>query len=232
VHSVTGKNKVFSVYSTGLETVDNYFNPTGYDYIIHCLGKERRENYVNRFTYGDFEFVQTPSMPLAQWLAGRNWYFYRNILNDYEKVYKTEYSYIWRKTESAPPVADIEYKVENIDKSHVKISVTSDVKTDFIAEFYVDYNVNFTNLKDKILSLNRCCMISSPGVCFDGGKPDYSFCAFPQSGTEFIPVKMSEGSGECIMTASYGDGVKLNVESVSFIKTYKPFYLESDYKQE
>ncbi|MEG1801670.1 MAG: hypothetical protein RR273_06795, partial [Oscillospiraceae bacterium] len=82
---LVGTEKVFSVYATGLEVVTNQFQPTGYDYIIHCLGQEPRQKYIEEFKKADSEFVQTPSMDIGVWVANQNWYFYREFLDSYEK---------------------------------------------------------------------------------------------------------------------------------------------------
>lgn len=227
IDRVTGGEPVFSVYSTGYEAVHGYFNPTGYDYIIHCLGDEARDNYVAAFNESRPAFVQTPSMEIGAWAANRNWYFYRQFLPCYHKVYKTEYSIIWEKGEEIVPRADVTFTVERLDDGNIQIKAVSDCEEDFIAEFLVDYSTRFTNPLRATMSLGRKCVIAWRNVCFDSGLPGISL---PGRSEEYIPVPMKDGSGRVTLSASYGEGIYLTVNNIEYVKNYPAFYLE--YREE
>lgn len=44
-----GDNKIFSTYSSAIESITNQYQPSGTDYIIHVLGDKQRENYLIKF---------------------------------------------------------------------------------------------------------------------------------------------------------------------------------------
>ncbi|MEG1895839.1 MAG: hypothetical protein RR162_06325 [Oscillospiraceae bacterium] len=187
------------------------------------MGQEPRQKYIEEFKKADSEFVQTPSMDIGVWVANQNWYFYREFLDSYEKEFKTEYSWLWRKKELPPIQADVTFTVEKLNDKQVKILLTSDNKSDFIADLQVGYTTQFASVTDRLLSLGRSCMVATTNICFDSDA--YSSIGYPSSSTEYIPVKMSQGIGEVVLTAEYGQGVQLKVEDVKYMGALPAFYL-------
>lgn len=220
-----GNQQVFSLYATGLETVTDSFQPTGYDYIIHNLGDDARTDYVNNFIEGDYQYVQTPSLDVAKWLTNQNWYFYRHFIGSYEKVFRTEYSYIWQKLETPQTVsADVDIEMVPLSDKQIKLVLTSDNTQPFIADVLVDYKIDFTSFGAKALCLNRNCLTAYTNICFDGGA--FFDIAYPSCSAEYIPVRMVDGRGELLLTAQYGDGLKLTVNSAEYAGALPPFYLD------
>lgn len=220
-----GQEQVFSVYATGLETVTGQFQPSGYDYIIHCLGKEAREKYVQSFRRAQPEFVQTPSLDVGVWVASANWFFYREFLNSYEKVSQTEYSWIWQKCPEKVIDAKVDYAVAPQRDGSVIIDVTSDCTDPFIAELYVDYRVDFTSPAEFINALGRTYLIARQNICFD--MDSYSI-AMPARSAEYIPVRMEDGKGQLVLYGAFEKGVKVTVNSARYTGAYRPFYLKEE----
>ena len=87
----------------------------------------------------------------------------------------------------------------------------------------VSYDIDFTNIKDRFLSLNRSCLGVYTNICFDGGAPFE--IAYPSQSSEYIPVRMVDGYGEVLLTAQYGEGLQLNIISYKYAGALPPFYL-------
>ena len=220
-----GDETVFSLYATGLEAVTDTYQPTGYDYIIHNLGDNARADYVQNFINGNYKYVQTPSLDVAKWLANQNWYFYRHFIGNYEKVFTTEYSYIWRKLEIPRTVtADVDVEMQHISDRQVKLVLISENKQPFIADVLVDYKIDFTSPVAALMCLNRNCLTAYTNICFDGGA--LFDIAYPSQSAEYIPVRMVDGKGELLLTAQYGEGLSLEVNSVEYVGALPPFYLD------
>ena len=211
---IVGDETVFSTYATGLETVTGKFQPTGYDYIIHALGKDTQDSYVQNFAQGKYPFVQTSSLSTESWISTQNWYFYRQMLPYYTKVFKTEYSWIWARTDSRYIDADVTVSMERISDSQIKIICTSDNKNEFVADVQISYSTDFDNLPSRIMALGRTAAVVSTG-CVCGGET--SSLAMPGSSTEYIPVLMNNGYGKAVITAAYGDGISLDISDVQFV---------------
>ena len=219
-----GEEQIFSLYATGLETVTDTYQPTGYDYIIHNLGDDARREYVDNFVNGNYKYVQTPSLDVAKWLANQNWYFYRHFIGQYEKVFTTEYSYIWQKLDKPITVsADVNIELQRINDKQVKLVLTSDNTQPFIADVLVDYKIEFTSIASSLMCLNRNCLTAYTNICFDGGAP--FDIAYPSQSAEYIPVRMVEGKGELLLTAQYGEGLALTINDVEYVGALPPFYL-------
>ena len=76
--ALTGGEPVFSLYATGLEAVEETFQPSGCDYIIHALGADRRQKYLDCFVQGAWRWAQTPRLDVENWLTIQNWDVYRH----------------------------------------------------------------------------------------------------------------------------------------------------------
>ncbi len=218
-----GDGTLFSVYATGLEVVLNQYQPTGYDYIIHALGKDVRKEYVDIFVLGDYDYIQTPSMEVGAWINNANWYFFREVVYNYEKDFQTEYSWIWKKADIQPVIAEIEYEVTKVNENSVRIDVTSDNTDDFISEFKVSYDTGYDGFTSWFQTLGRKAMLASSNITFD--QTVYSGIALPASGTEYIPVQMRNGHGSVTLNGVFNDGVTIDVSLVEYTKNYPPMYL-------
>ncbi len=214
--NIVGDEKVFSTYATGLELATNQFQPTGYDYIIHALGKETQEKYTDNFINNNYRFVHTTSLPVESWVAMQNWHFYRLFLPEYKQIYKTEYGWLWEKSDIPEINADINVTIERISNQSVEIVCTSDNTDEFVADICISYDTKFTNLKSRFLSANRKTVLLN-GSCLSGDIKSGSY--LPASSTEYIPVKMIDGYGKTTLTACFGSGIDLNVHSAEFIGT-------------
>lgn len=94
-------NHIWSTYTALFESEMNTMMPTpGYDYIIHALGPEAREEYVRSFDKAQPEFVVTMRRSYSffeEWTQYTSWDFYQRIVSNYEPAILTASHLIWRK---------------------------------------------------------------------------------------------------------------------------------------
>lgn len=95
-------NKVWSLYTSLFEAEMGVFHPSsrGYDYIIHALGKEHRQRYLEDFKNARPEFVITLSKPYfryEEWLQNAHWDFYSLLDQNYEAVKETSMHVVWKR---------------------------------------------------------------------------------------------------------------------------------------
>ncbi len=212
---LVGDEQVFSTYATGLEVVTDQFQPTGYDYIIHALGRDVQAEYARDFAENEYSFVHTSRLPVETWVSGRNWHFYRLLLPHYTQVLRTEYGWIWERSEEELYIdADVQVSVEQIDPYSVRISCTSSVTDTFVADLQVSWHSEFEDFAHWLYALGRtsvltrtsCIVAEDMGGWFRAG-----------SATEYLPVKMQDGHGELIISGGLGGGLLVTVQDAQYI---------------
>ena len=96
---------VWSTYAGVPEAELNQFQPSGYDYIIHALGPQRRKGYVEKFIEIKPKYVITMRKdffaPWQQWLENENWDFFKHVNDNYSIVGQTSHTNIWKKNDDA-----------------------------------------------------------------------------------------------------------------------------------
>lgn len=213
---ITGDDLVFSVYATGLETVKNQFQPTGYDYIIHALGEDAQDHYVRTFRDGAYRWVQTPRMAVDGWLAMENWYFYREIYRNYQKKYETEYSWLWEYTGDQTLDASVAIDITYEDDGSVVVDLTADKTDTFIADVYLSYETQFKNVGAMLLGLGReNVKITSLGV-YPEEELTYNCQNLGGDSETYFPVVMKNGKGKIVLRGFDVDGLCVMNVSAEF----------------
>ena len=59
--------EVWATYASAQEALQDTFQPSGTDYIIHVMGDRQREEYLNMFRTGDFRHAATMRKSYAKW---------------------------------------------------------------------------------------------------------------------------------------------------------------------
>jgi hypothetical protein len=95
-------NKLWMLYSGFINQEMGTFNPTkeGYDYIIHALGPERRDQYVGEFKQTKPEYVLTLTRSYfryEEWVQNAHWDFYSELDQNYEVVKQTSIYNLWKR---------------------------------------------------------------------------------------------------------------------------------------
>jgi hypothetical protein len=90
---------LWSTYSGWIEARNGLFNPS-FDYMIHSLGHDDRQAYVDRFRTVHPALVQTMSPMYSAyepWLENANWAFYDELLTWYAVAGRTPWSLYWER---------------------------------------------------------------------------------------------------------------------------------------
>jgi hypothetical protein len=80
-----------------MEARAGVFHPS-FDYIIHALGPENRQHYVDEFRRSHPQLVQTIDpryTPYEPWIENANWDFYHELLASYAVTSQTPWSLLW-----------------------------------------------------------------------------------------------------------------------------------------
>jgi hypothetical protein len=88
---------IWSTYAGWMEARAGVFHPS-FDYIIHALGPENREHYVEDFRRTHPQIVQTVDpryTPYEPWIENTNWDFYHALLTSYAVTAQTPWSLLW-----------------------------------------------------------------------------------------------------------------------------------------
>jgi hypothetical protein len=96
---------LWSTYAGLLEARNGMFHPS-VDYIIHALGPANRKKYVDDFRRVQPRLVQTVSPAYTQyegWIENTSWDFYRELLEQYQVVGDTPWSFFWERSTTRFP---------------------------------------------------------------------------------------------------------------------------------
>lgn len=105
VVSDTPEPDFWSTYSGLTEDRFRVFNPS-FDYIIHALGPEHRQAYLETFRRTRPHHAQTIRRSLfvyEEWLQFMHWDFYEELLDHYSAVAMTSHSVWWSRIRPEPP---------------------------------------------------------------------------------------------------------------------------------
>ncbi len=195
-----GDSKIFSTYATAIETATNQFQPSGIDYIIHVLGNKQREEYIENFKKGEFDYVVTTDKDYHRWrywIKNANWFFYKELYKDYIPEFSTEYNVFWKKQAKEKVSENANIKIETKDLSTKKIRVeTENPNFDGVASVKISYKSHFKKDFWKKLIINRYVFVNdiSGKSLTESTHVDYNI---PNKSEEYyIPITIINGVGE------------------------------------
>lgn len=99
---VASGETIWSTYAGVYESANNQLGaaPAGEDYIIHALGYDRRDNYLDQFIKTKPRYVTT-LIPhffyYEEWLWSTSGEFYGHLLSNYEIIASNESHYLWQR---------------------------------------------------------------------------------------------------------------------------------------
>lgn len=179
IHSVIGKGldecaediadgTVFSTYAGGLEAINGTFQPSGIDYIIHVLGDEQREKYLDSFVKGQYPYATTLKneyTPDEYWLLRVNWFFYRELYMHYKPAKETAYSVIWERTEEENRIdTEVKVNLEHVNDSKYRIDVElPDCEDGVYVDLLLEYDTVWTENRLKAGGYGKRCVLKTAG---------------------------------------------------------------------
>jgi len=226
--------KIFSTYSSAMEVMTNQFQPTKYDYIIHALGDNARKEYLNEFNKGNFDYVSTIQRYYTHWEHGwisrANWYFYRELYNNYHPVYGNTYQLYWEdnlgneKNYITNDDYNIDVSLRWVDINTVVISVNTDETINGYADFYIDYKVEKNNRFISKLIFNKMLYVENYDNFEKVTGYDFDCNYLKDKSKEYIPVKIINGKGSVRLTSYPLESTSLIVNNISCNKIFTVLY--------
>lgn len=199
----------FATYASAQEVVEEKYQPSGIDYIIHVLGDDARKDYLEAFKKKNFRYVATIEenyTAYGYWIKSANWFFYRELYEEWHPVYTNSYETYWeRNEEDGNHVMTNNCSVNVIDIDHAtkKIVVQTDSPVNGVAEVNIDYAVKKGTGKNAKLLFQTMMKVENSGIIYTTAEDAASWeCNYLRPASkEYIPVTIVDGYGEVTLTS-------------------------------
>lgn len=218
-----GGEKIFSTYASAMELVTGQFHPSGTDYIIHVMGDENRENYLQMFKNGDFRYAVTIQQTYSPWeyyIQRSNWFFYRELYRNWHPVFSNQYQVYWeRNGEEENHIIrsdqhDITVEIEQNESTEAKLIVRTDPGISGFADVLIDYDVRKNGTALSKLMFQRMLYISEDKNSFSE-IPFYGTNYLRSANAEYIPVTIVDGYGEILLSSLPKENTNLVISNAS-----------------
>lgn len=225
--------KFFATYASAQEVVSDIYQPSGTDYIIHVLGDAQREDYLNVFRTADFKYAATIKEGYSYWtywMERANWFWYRDLYENWHPVYANTYEVYWEKNEAADTKSMVEdgFVINVVDADDgIKIIVQAEKSVNGIADVYIDYCVHKKNNRSAKLAFQMFLQVRNTGVIYAEEASHETNFLRPQS-KEYIPISVVNGYGEVTLSTAPQRSTYLEINNVDCkrILTCSSDYLE------
>ncbi|MCI5723729.1 MAG: hypothetical protein MR283_06945 [Erysipelotrichaceae bacterium] len=212
---------IFSTYASAQEVMEGTFQPSGIDYIIHALGDNQREKYMDSFHNADFKYATTIRDDFTDWtfwIQRANWFFYRDLYKNWHPVYTNSYETYWARNEgdeSNEIHSGFKVTVDEADPTSQKIMVDFDDETvNGLADVYIDYQVERKgNFSSHFLFRTELDVVNT-GTVYPVGGIYYDMNRLRSASKEYIPIQIVNGHGEVAITARPEHSTILKVNEV------------------
>lgn len=225
-HAFLNGEDVFATYASAQEVLDGRFQPSGTDYIIHVLGDDARQDYLQAFTTGDFKYAATIKKDFSwweYWAERANWFFYRELYANWHPVYENTYEMYWeRNTEENENtiIGPVDVQIEVLASNGAKLIIDTDESVNGIADVYIDYSI--ADVVDSPLSKYNfqkiLCVCDDRIAATDGNAVDYNYLR--DRSAEYIPIRIVNGYGEVTISSQPAQCSKLLLNHVSCDRIY------------
>lgn len=219
----------WATYASAQEVVENKFQPSGTDYIIHVLGDEKREDYLLAFQEGNFKYTATIRKDYTDWeywIERANWFFYRELYKDWHPVFGNTYELYWERNSRENQnifSGNIELSINWIDDSNVQLIIQTDEEVNGIADIFIDYSVDRKPDSRLANFLTQSMLkVENQGTISAINGRWYESNYLRNESAEYIPMTITNGYGELLLTASPDKCVYLNLKQVSCDCIYTP----------
>ena len=209
-----GKEKVFSTYALALETITGQFQPTGTDYIIHILGDESRQNYVEVFRQGGYQYVTTSYnrfQPFEAWVKRANWYFYRELYKYYKPLFNTDYLIMWEPAALEKISAEIDYKVNRINDYTYEIGLSSNNSDHIVADVILNYKSDYVLNAFRLQTFRKLVVITDESMAKENAEKWTNYFIPETAHGYHIPIPLSDGVGKITIRSMPNVCTKLEI---------------------
>jgi len=154
------------------------------------------------------------------WLPKANWFFYRELYENYHPVYGNTYELLWEKNENDDNniinknTYNIDVKVEKINEQESIITVTTNEMVNGYADVYLDYKIEKNNRLSSNLIFNKMLYIEDITNNESINNEVYNFNYLRDESKEYIPIKIINGIGSIKITSNPYEGTNLILNEV------------------
>lgn len=197
----------FATYASAQEIVSGIFQPSGTDYIIHVLGDSQREDYLKSFKTGDFKYAATIREDFTgweYWVKRANWFFYRELYENWHPVYSNTYEMYWERNEKEGMNrldTGCSVYILDVGESTRKITLNCDETTNGIADVYIDYEVQKKDIRSVVLMTHMSLKVENTGYVHVAGGAWFESNFLRPVSAEYIPIPVVNGRGEVTLTS-------------------------------
>lgn len=224
------KDKVFfSEYATAQEVVNNTYQPSGYDYIIHVLGDQQREQYLKTFKTLNIDYAITVNKnvnPYTYWAERANWFWFRELYKNWQQVYKNQLEVVWKKSDKPNTIkGKFDVKITKQNHNSYELSLDLNEKITGFADVLIDYKVSrrsrlssFFVIK-TVLKVQNQKNIECPSFYREYDLNKYERAFYESNflrpfGREYIPLKIVNGKGSILVTSQPEKNTNLTIHEV------------------
>ena len=192
----------FSTYATAQEVLSGIYQPSGTDYIIHVLGDNQREAYMNHFLNDAFDYAATlreNNTEWAYWVQRANWFFYRELYRKWHPIYANDYTLFWTRNndvENHTIEEGVEISKKQIDKKTVKLVISTDESINGIADVLIDYSISNEPRKLSWFTWQQMLQIKNTGKTYADNAGFYEMNYLRPQSSEYVPIHITNGYGE------------------------------------
>lgn len=219
-----GEEEFWATYASAQEVVCDEFQPSGTDYIIHVLGDEQREKYLEAFETEDFKFAATIKETYnvwEYWIQRANWFFYRELYENWHPVYANSYEMYWERNEEGESNAlgiGCQLSVQKVDEATQRVIIKTEENINGVADVYVKYAVEKTDSLSSKFVFMTLLKVKNTGKIFADNpevvRENYDYNNLRAKGAEYIPVTIVDGYGEITLSGQPHKNVKLVIDEV------------------
>lgn len=234
IDNIIGESSYFSTYASALEAMRNEFHPTEFDYIIHVLGDDYRQEYLDNFTVNDYDYVLTIDRSYSGyegWVQNANWYFYRQIFLNYQQLENIGYNIIWKKSDNtAYSIENINVEVVRTNEHTVDIYIKIDEDGCYIADIKLDY---MTQIKTDGVKGVHHSMVQVYQEYIDDSEFEYSMTYYnyfnipKESDKYYIPVYIQDGIGHVTLKYIPENYGYLEIENITLENIFVDYWAEN-----
>ena len=216
---------LFSTYATAVETVNDTYQPSRYDYITFTFGDRARQEYISSFQETDPDYVSIINRNFTRWegpISGVKWFFYRQLLNDYSYDFENTYARYLKNTGISSKVdCDFTLDIKQLDDGTVDITVTAG-KSDssLVADMKISYASSYKSNRLSTLTVNKMVTVTGDSHYFF--PEEYFQCwFFPEESEEwYFPIMIENGVGHVTLKTYPADCTSLTVNDISVLGIY------------
>lgn len=220
MYRVVGDKPLFSTYATALDDMRGTFQPTGYDYVIHALGDERFEQYVEDFRQNRYPYVQTTNFRewfWETWTARASWELYRELYASYTPIGDYSFWTLWEWQGEDANVLDVEVTAEllQLDENRVQVTVRSAEQRPCCVDVVLSWDNDYVMNLYRLQTYRSTVFVQDETLGRTEDNEPRGFFRRSHESENHIMISMQDGVGSVILEGYPMECTRLTVHSAA-----------------